>query len=79
MKLEELSNHYKECINNIKSELHQNKAKLIDSEKKYEEEVEKNLMLQKRIQSQCAQLAESELHYKDTMKQLKQTELTLSK
>ncbi|CAH0717280.1 unnamed protein product, partial [Brenthis ino] len=78
VKLEELSNHYKECINNIKSELHQNKAKLIDSEKKYEEEAEKNLILQKRIQSQCAQLAESELHYKETMKQLKQTELTQS-
>lgn len=77
-KLEELSSHYNDSLATMKEELNKNIAKLIDVEKKYNNEIGNKKQLLKTIESQCARLIEYELRHKDTMKQLQETERTSS-
>lgn len=77
-KLEELSSHYNDSLTTMKEELNKNIAKLIDVEKKYNDEIGNKKQLLKTIESQCARLIEYELRHKDTMKQLQETERTSS-
>lgn len=63
----------------MKEELNKGVAKLIEAEKKYNDEMENKSELKETIESQCAHLLEYELRYKSTLKQLQETESTLSK
>lgn len=78
-RLEELSSHYNESLATMKEELTKNVAKLIEAEKKYNDEIENKSELNRTIESQCAHLLEYELRYKNTLKQLQEAERTSSK
>ncbi|XP_039746179.1 putative leucine-rich repeat-containing protein DDB_G0290503 [Pararge aegeria] len=73
-KLEELSFHYNESLATMKEDLNKNVGKLIDVEKKYNDEIEEKKKLHRTIESQCAHLLEYELSHKEILKKCQQTE-----
>ncbi|CAG9791881.1 unnamed protein product [Diatraea saccharalis] len=77
-RLAELSTHYNESIKNMKKEINVKVEKIIETEMKYEDEKEERLKLIDKVESLCAQLLESELRYKDMVKQVQELELQLS-
>ncbi|CAH2091845.1 unnamed protein product [Euphydryas editha] len=76
-KLEELSNHYNESINNMKQELNKKTANLIDTEKRYNDEMERNNQLQATIESQSSHLEDLSFRCTETVKKLKEKESEL--
>ncbi|VVD03432.1 unnamed protein product, partial [Leptidea sinapis] len=77
-RLEELSQTYNESVNNYKCELKNKVTELIEIEHKYSEIVDEKKRLEGIIESQCAQLVETELKYNDKMKILQDNETRLS-
>lgn len=59
--------------------MNMNVAKLIEVEKKYEEEVEERKKVQERLETVCTQLSETEQRAKDMVKELEETRNQLSK
>lgn len=59
--------------------MNNNVMKLLEIEKRYEDEKEDKQKLEEKVESLCSQLLESELRYKDACKQLQEREAQLSK
>lgn len=74
-----MSKQYSEALKHVKFEMNNNVLKLIEIEKKYEDEKEDKHKLENKVESLCSQLIESELRYKDICKQLQEREAQLSK
>lgn len=72
-RLGDLSNYYNESLQTIKHDMNMNVAKLIEVEKKYEEEVEERKKVQERLETVCTQLSETEQRAKDMVKELEET------
>lgn len=56
-----------------------NVVKLIEAEKKYEQEAEDRIKLEAKLEPLCAQLLEAELRLKDASKQLQEKENEIGK
>ncbi|XP_028177176.1 myosin-11-like isoform X1 [Ostrinia furnacalis] len=78
-RLTELSTHYNESLKHVKHEMNINVVKLIEIEKRYEDEKEEKHKLEAKVESLCSQLLESELRHKDMCKQLQEKEAQLCK
>lgn len=76
-RLAELSTHYNESLKHVKHEMNINVVKLIEIEKRYEDEKEEKHQLESKLESLCSQLLESELRHKDLSKQIQEKELQL--
>ncbi|CAG4940438.1 unnamed protein product [Colias eurytheme] len=77
-RLEELSTHYTESLCNLKHELNNKITLLIEAEKKYNIEMDENKRLKEIVETQCAQLVEAELRYKDLCQKLQEFETQIS-
>lgn len=73
-RLGDLSQYYNESLQSIKHDMNMNVAKLIETEKKYEEEVDEKKCIEAKVESLCAQLLDSELRFKDITKELQETQ-----
>ncbi|XP_072941659.1 uncharacterized protein [Epargyreus clarus] len=78
-RLEELSNNYNESLDLMKEEQSRNVEKIIEFEKKYNEEIEERKKCDTQIELLCTQLVETELRYKDTAALVQEQKLLLSK
>ncbi|XP_022829422.1 myosin heavy chain, striated muscle-like [Spodoptera litura] len=72
-RLGDLSNYYNESLKTIKHDMNVNVAKLIEAEKKYEQEVEERKKVEERLETVCGQLLETEHGAKDMAKELEET------
>ncbi|KAM3968304.1 uncharacterized protein ACR2FA_007664 [Aphomia sociella] len=78
-RLNDLSEHYNESLKNMKHEMNVNIVKVIETDKKFQEEKEGKKILEEKLESLCAQLLESQLRNKDLYKELEDKELKLGK
>lgn len=74
-----LSQFYNESLAGIKHDMNINVAQLVETKKKYEDELEEKIKLQAKVELLCAQLLESELRLKDVTKELQETQEKISK
>ncbi|CAH0628987.1 unnamed protein product [Chrysodeixis includens] len=77
-RLLKLSQFYKESLAEIKHDMNINVAQLVETKKKYEDELEEKIKLQAKVESLCAQLLESELRLKDVTKDMQDTQDKIS-
>uniref|UniRef100_A0A2A4JGC0 Uncharacterized protein n=1 Tax=Heliothis virescens TaxID=7102 RepID=A0A2A4JGC0_HELVI len=77
-RLGELSKFYNESLVSIKHDMNMNVAKLIETEKKYEEQSEQKKNLEAKMESLCSQLLDSEIRLKELTKELQDTKERLS-
>ncbi|XP_047023711.1 cilia- and flagella-associated protein 58-like [Helicoverpa zea] len=77
-RLGDLSKFYNESLKSIKHDMNINVAKLIETEKKYEEQSEHKKALETKVETLCSQLLEAELQLKDATKELLDTKEQLS-
>ncbi|XP_026746828.1 COP1-interactive protein 1-like isoform X2 [Trichoplusia ni] len=77
-RLMKLSQFYNESLAGIKHDMNINVAQLVETKKKYEDELEEKIKLQAKVELLCAQLLESELRLKDLTKELQETQEKIS-
>ncbi|XP_049865177.1 coiled-coil domain-containing protein 18-like isoform X2 [Pectinophora gossypiella] len=78
-RLQDLTKCYDDSLGNMKKELNANISKLTETEKKFDEEKEERKKLESKLECLCSQLLESELRYKDALKQLQEQDAQLTK
>ncbi|XP_075972398.1 uncharacterized protein LOC142974127 [Anticarsia gemmatalis] len=78
-RIEELSNYYNESLQSVKHDMNSNVAKLIETEKKYEQIVQEKENLETKYKSTCAQLLEYDLRNRDIEQELQRKQELLDK
>ncbi|XP_052751537.1 LOW QUALITY PROTEIN: myosin heavy chain, striated muscle-like [Galleria mellonella] len=76
-RLKEESEHYNESLKSMKHEINMNGVKVIETDKKYKEEIEERKKLQEKLETLHAQLLESELRNNELNNELKDKEIKL--